>query len=149
MELEHPNPVVAREPGARPERPFPDDPVVEAYEARVDRDGLRANLRLSPHERVLKATAALRQAAAGGPQMKADAFTREQASGWIPPEDDGVERPFPYDPVVAVYKRDVDRTLLRANLCRTPHERVQMMMGAMRLAEGLRQAGIRARRERE
>lgn len=33
----------------------------------------------------------------------------------------------PPDPVIAVYKQDVDRTLLRANLRRTPDERLRML----------------------
>ncbi|MEK7446603.1 MAG: hypothetical protein AABZ70_17290 [candidate division NC10 bacterium] len=49
------------------------------------------------------------------------------------------------DPVVEAYKKDVDRTLLRANLARTVEERLQNLGRLQRFAEELRRAG-RARR---
>ncbi|MBI2528281.1 MAG: hypothetical protein HYV93_20165 [Candidatus Rokubacteria bacterium] len=49
------------------------------------------------------------------------------------------------DPVVEAYKKDVDRTLLRANLARTVEERVQNLGRLQRFAEELRRVG-RARR---
>lgn len=49
------------------------------------------------------------------------------------------------DPVIEAYKKDVDRTLLRQNLQRTPDERWSNFMMAMRLAEEVRQAGAKAR----
>jgi len=48
---------------------------------------------------------------------------------------------FPKDPVVEAYKRDVDRTLLRENLRKTPEERVLALMSLQRLAEEARRAG--------
>lgn len=45
------------------------------------------------------------------------------------------------DPVIEAYKKDVDRTLIREQLRRSPDERVQRMIGALRLAEALRRAG--------
>lgn len=53
-----------------------------------------------------------------------------------PPSD-----PAPSDPVVDAYKRDVDRTLLRENLRKTPEERVRALMELQRLAEEARRAG--------
>jgi hypothetical protein len=50
------------------------------------------------------------------------------------------------DPVIERYKQDVDRTLLRANLRRTPEERLSNLMALQRFAEELRAAGRRARR---
>lgn len=50
------------------------------------------------------------------------------------------------DPVIEVYKRGVDRTLLREQLRRTIDERVQRMIAALRLAAELRAAGQRERR---
>lgn len=47
----------------------------------------------------------------------------------------------PVDPVIEAYKKDVDRTLIREQLRRTPDERVQRMIGALRLADELRRAG--------
>jgi len=45
------------------------------------------------------------------------------------------------DPVIEAYKKDIDRTLLRANLARTVEERLQNLGRLQRLAEELRQAG--------
>lgn len=50
------------------------------------------------------------------------------------------------DPVVEVYKRDVDRTLLRRNLGLTPEERLRQAMRLQRMAEALREAGREERR---
>jgi hypothetical protein len=52
------------------------------------------------------------------------------------------------DPVVEAYKGDVDVTLLRRNLRRTPEERILAAMELQRLAEEFRRAGREARRRR-
>jgi hypothetical protein len=52
------------------------------------------------------------------------------------------------DAVIELYKRDVDRTLLRANLRRTPEDRFRNLMALQRFAEALREAGRRARQSR-
>jgi hypothetical protein len=49
------------------------------------------------------------------------------------------------DPVIEAYKKDVDRTLLRQNLMRTPEERWANLRAATRLADELRRAGAPAR----
>jgi len=49
------------------------------------------------------------------------------------------------DPVIEAYKKDVDRSLLRQNLQRTPDERWRNFMMAMNLAEEVRKAGAKAR----
>jgi hypothetical protein len=49
------------------------------------------------------------------------------------------------DPVIEVYKRDVDRTLLRENLKLTTNQRVAKMLAALRLAEEARSAPVRSR----
>jgi len=46
----------------------------------------------------------------------------------------------PPDPVIEVYKRSVDRTLIREQLRRSIDERVQNMIAALRLVEELRAA---------
>jgi hypothetical protein len=51
---------------------------------------------------------------------------------------------FEPDPVMEVYKRDVDRTLLRQNLMRTPEQRWQTLTAATRLAQEMRRAGATA-----
>lgn len=48
------------------------------------------------------------------------------------------------DPVVEVYKKDVDRTLLRENLKLTIEERLRNLMRLQRFAEEMRRAGRQA-----
>ena len=50
------------------------------------------------------------------------------------------------DPVIEVYKRDVDRTLLRANLRRTVAERSRRFARSMKMVFELRRAGETMRR---
>lgn len=45
------------------------------------------------------------------------------------------------DPVIEMYKKDVDRTLIRANLRLTVEERILNGMELQRTAEELRRAG--------
>jgi hypothetical protein len=45
------------------------------------------------------------------------------------------------DPVIEAYKKDVDRTLLRQNLKRSPEERLLALMEMQRFAAELRRAG--------
>lgn len=49
------------------------------------------------------------------------------------------------DPVLTVYMRDVDRTLLRENLKLTPAQRLEKLCKFALFAATLRQAGKRAR----
>jgi hypothetical protein len=48
------------------------------------------------------------------------------------------------DPVIEVYKKDVDRTLLRENLKLTVEERLRNLMRQQRFAEEMRRAGRQA-----
>jgi hypothetical protein len=48
------------------------------------------------------------------------------------------------DDVIDVYKRDVDRTLIRQRLMRSVEERLEDLMDFQRFAEELRRAGRRA-----
>lgn len=58
-------------------------------------------------------------------------------------------RPRPLDdPVVAAYKRDIDRTLLRENLAKTAEERVGALQALSRLADEAQRAGRRLRRKK-
>ena len=54
----------------------------------------------------------------------------------------------PEDPVVAAYKRDIDRTLLRENLTKTAEERVRALQALHRLAAAAQGAGRTGRRRR-
>lgn len=53
---------------------------------------------------------------------------------------------FEPDPVIDAYKQDVDRTLLRERLRRTPTERVEDLAALAAFAEALAAAGRRSRR---
>jgi hypothetical protein len=50
------------------------------------------------------------------------------------------------DAVIEVYKKDIDRTLLRENLKRSPDERLRDLVRLQAFAEELRRAGRAARR---
>ena len=52
------------------------------------------------------------------------------------------------DDVVEVLERDVDRTLIKENLKKTPTERVQALQELQRFAEELQRTGREARRGR-
>jgi hypothetical protein len=64
-----------------------------------------------------------------------------------PDDDEAILRRFGLepDPVIEAYKKDVDRTLLRANLRRTPEERWRNLLAAYRLAQEVRRAGAKSR----
>jgi hypothetical protein len=47
------------------------------------------------------------------------------------------------DDIIDVYKRDVDRTLIRQRLTRSIEERLEDLMDLQRFAEELQQAGRR------
>ena len=52
---------------------------------------------------------------------------------------------FEPDPTIEAYKRDIDRTLIRERLKRTPAERVEDLVALARFAEELQAAGARRR----
>lgn len=52
------------------------------------------------------------------------------------------------DDIIALYKRDVDRTLLRENLKLTPTERLQKLMQMQVFVEEVRRAGRELREAR-
>ena len=54
----------------------------------------------------------------------------------------------PIDPLVASYKKDIDRTLLRENLKKSPERRVRALQALSRLADEARRAGTVLRRKR-
>ena len=53
------------------------------------------------------------------------------------------------DPVIEVYKKDVDRTLIRRNLKLSHEERLQNAMELQRFAQDLRKAGRRKQQNEE
>jgi len=56
--------------------------------------------------------------------------------------------PFERDPVIEAYKKDVDRTLLRANLKKTLTERIEALMALQKLADEARRAGQKSKSPR-
>jgi hypothetical protein len=50
--------------------------------------------------------------------------------------------------IIRLYKRDVDRSLLRRQLARTPEERFRDVMDRQAMVEELRRAGREARRSK-
>jgi transcriptional regulator with XRE-family HTH domain len=56
--------------------------------------------------------------------------------------------PTALDAVVAAYKQDIDRSLVRENLSKSPDERLQGLAALARLAQEARRGGRRARRKR-
>ena len=53
------------------------------------------------------------------------------------------------DPVVELYKKGIDRTLLRANLKLTVTERFRRAMAHARFADELRRAGLELRSQQK
>jgi hypothetical protein len=51
--------------------------------------------------------------------------------------------------VIDVYKRDIDRSLLRENLELSPEDRIRKLAAFVRLTRELRKAGRRGRREEQ
>jgi len=62
------------------------------------------------------------------------------------PEQPKMAPPDYIDPVIELYKKDVDRTLLRENLKLTVQERFDKFERFMQYAHELRKAGERSRR---
>jgi hypothetical protein len=115
------------------------DAIIEHYKQFVDREALRANLRLSVDERL------------EGLRRRADVLpTRREPPSpdepWKPVSDCGSKRTA--DPVIELYKRDVDRTLLRENLRRSVDERLQKLSDFVGFMREL-QAGASRRGERK
>jgi len=54
-------------------------------------------------------------------------------------------RSAPRDPVIDVYRRDVDRTLIRENLRKTPEQRLEALEALQRFAEEARKSKPRRR----
>lgn len=52
------------------------------------------------------------------------------------------------DLVIAAYKKDIDRILLRENLALTPEQRVVQLVALLHAADEFRRAGRRLRAER-
>jgi hypothetical protein len=106
------------------------DPVVDYYKQFVDRSALREILRLSADERCRRMEAIAQ--ATSIPQAQPPSPDR----AWQPVSDCGPGRSS--DPVIELYKRDIDRTLLRENLRRTADQRCQALESLARLVDEFR-----------
>jgi hypothetical protein len=94
------------------------DAIIEHYKRFVDRARLRANLKLTVDERLHR----LEQLAAERPPARQPPSPDQP---WRPVSDCGPDRSS--DPVIELYKRDIDRTLLRENLRRSVDQRLQKL----------------------
>jgi hypothetical protein len=52
------------------------------------------------------------------------------------------------DDIIDLYKKDIDRTLIRENLKLSPEERLRKAQQMAKMAEELREAGRRAREKK-
>jgi hypothetical protein len=104
------------------------DAIIEHYKRLVDRAALRANLKLTVDERLHR----LQQLAAERPPARQPPSPDQP---WRPVSDCGPGRIS--DPVIELYKRDIDRTLLRQNLMRTVDERCRALESMACLIEEL------------
>jgi hypothetical protein len=119
---------------------FP-DPVIEFYMARIDRAAIRERLDLTPAQRL----DALQQQGKARAENQTERI-RERSTQALSPNEpapplefsgggtyapipDPAARPmlFP-DPVVQAYMKDVDRTLIREQLKKSPTERLQSLI---------------------
>jgi hypothetical protein len=71
--------------------------------------------------------------------------TAEPTRADFPADLVGLAPPDVFDPVLEVYKKDVDRTLLRENLKLSPAERAEKFLSFARFTAELAEAGRRAR----
>jgi hypothetical protein len=100
---------------------IPPDPVIEYYKQFVDRAALRENLKLTVEERLEKlqrwADEQARQAGHSRTDRPQPLAVREEPAACA--------SDLTVDPVVEVYKHDVDRTLLRERLKLTVDQRLR------------------------
>ena len=122
--------------------------LIEYFKRQADREALRANLALTPAQRVEKMERLLHE-------KFPERFPRGNAAS----EPVLREEPAPYagdedaprdatNDLVEAFKKDVDRTLLIENLKLTPAERMEKFEANMEMIYELRRAGQRMR-ERE
>jgi hypothetical protein len=109
------------------------DPVIEFYKRKVDRATLRENLKLTVDERIER----LQKLSDNLPPRRKPPSPNVP---WEPVSDCGPHRTT--DPVIELYKRDVDRTLLRENLRLTPAQRFLKLEDFMRFVGELRRAAL-------
>lgn len=104
------------------------DPIFEHFKQFVDRDALRDNLKLSVAERLENFQRRMDSLAANEP-----AGTKPDTPRWEAISDTGPDRI--NDPVVELFKTEIDPSILRANLRLSPKQhdaKVQELLEALR-----------------
>ncbi len=109
------------------------DPVIEFYKRQVDRAALHENLKLSVDQRLER----LQELANKQPPPRRPVGPDQP---WQPVSDCGPDRTT--DPVIELYKRDVDRTLLRENLRLSPEQRLLKLEDFVKFIGELRTAAL-------
>ena len=118
--------------------PLPDvDPVIEFFKRKVDRAALRRNLQLSFQERLEQ----LEEVSLRELPPKRQPPSPDQP--WQPVSDCGPNRTS--DPIIELYKRDVDRTLLRENLKLTQEARFDQLSSMAKFVDELHRNGVKRR----
>lgn len=130
------------------------DPLIAALMKQVDRDAIRENLKLTHEQRLLKLQAkndclGSEKGTQRPSELKevapiAPLGTAAKTEGGSPNSEMRPEW-LPYDPVIEAYKKDVDRTLLRETLKRTPAERALQLESMTEFIDELQKAGARMR----
>jgi len=110
-------------------RTAPMEAIIKHFKQFVDRDALRANLKLTVDERLNRLS---KSAAEFSPRREPPSPEKP----WESVSDCGPART--KDPVIELFKRDIDRTLLRANLMRSMSERCQALASMALLVDELR-----------
>src|SRR2546423_3945087 len=109
------------------------DPVIEYYMERVDRAAIRARLKLTPEQRLAALQREVDAWAAQQPPRVREEPPNEPAppikfyGEEFQPPPSAVPMLFP-DPVIAAYMKDVDRTLIREQLKKSPTGRLQSLI---------------------
>jgi hypothetical protein len=122
-------------PDFDPDQPSSLDAIITRYKRFLDRPALRESLKLTPTERFQKHQAKLAELTSKGKAGK------KREVNVAPPASPQPVIPLDRDPVVELYKKDVDRTMLRESLKRSVTERFEANMALQRFAEEMRRGG--------
>ena len=128
------------------------DPVTEHLIQFVDRESLRANLQLTPQERIQAMLKELRQRNLMTKEETPDdpvpgKYQSHRLGRAVEIQEDAVEEslsdlsdPMAPDPVLDQLRSEIDRSLLRENLKLTPEQRIQKLGSFAAMVSGLQKA---------
>jgi hypothetical protein len=111
---------------------FP-DPVIERYMQKVDRAAIRQRLKMTPEQRLEALQREVNARAAQQPMRVREEWPNEPAAAMrfygeeFQPRPSTVPMLFP-DPVIEIYMKEVDRTLIREQLKKDPTGRLQSLI---------------------